>query len=201
VEALAPRLTRLDIRDEHRLHLAHEGSMDKIFEVIHRFLSGVTRFDGAKTIVDAWLEGGNLVVLSPSFERLVVPFSKLTKFIGKKDDEVARFEIDEDGSFLSWPHADAHFGWEQLLHLIDPTAALETKQKTAEFNERYGAAIRLLREERGLKQSDIAGLTDRHLRRVEHGQQAASIATLESLAQAHEMELGQYMNEIATRLK
>jgi hypothetical protein len=200
VEALASRLSWLDIRNEHRLHVAHEEKTEQIVDVIYRLLSGVAQTDGAKPIVDAWVENENLVVLPPSFERLSVPLKKLEAFIGKDSKKVRDFEIDEDGSFLYWQHADVHLGWEQLLQLVDPTAALAAKQKTVAFNQRYGAAIRSLREERGLSQTAIEGLTDRHLRRIELGQQAATTASLKALAGAHGMELSEYMNEIATRL-
>jgi hypothetical protein len=199
-EALAPRLARLDIRDAERLHLAHERGKE-VFDVIHRLLRGISQAEGATPIVDAWLEDENLVLLSPSFERLSVPLDRLSKFIGDDPEKVSNFEIDEDGSFLYWEHADVHLGWEQLLQLVDPAAAVAAKAKTAEFNRRYGAAIRALREEAGLKQSDIEGLTDRHLRRIEQGEQAVSRASLQALSAAHGMELGEYMNELARRAK
>lgn len=201
VEALAARLSLLDIRSEHRLHVAHEERAEQIAEVIHRLLIGVAKADGAKPIVDAWIEKENLVVLSPTFERLTVPLKELEELIGSDLSRAREFEIDEDGSFLYWKHADVHLGWEQLLQLIDPHRALAAKQKTEAFNRRYGAAIRTLREERGLSQSAIDGLTDRHLRRIEQGQQPATKVSLEALARAHEMELAKYMNELAKRLR
>jgi hypothetical protein len=51
-----------------------------------------------------------------------------------------------------------------------------------------------------LKQSEIAGITDRQLRRVEHGQQSASKPTLEALAKAHSMSLADYVEELAKRV-
>jgi hypothetical protein len=200
VEALASRLARLDIRDPMRFHLAHERGKD-VFGVIHRLLRGLSQVDGAAPIVDAWLEDQNLVVLAPSFERLTVPRGQLAKFLGDRREAVMQFEIDEDGSFLYWKHADVHFGWEQLLQLVDPAALLVATAKTAKFNRHYGAAIRSLRDKAGLKQSDIKGLTDRHLRRIEQGEQAVTKAAIESLASAHEMEIGAYMNELATIAK
>jgi hypothetical protein len=200
LEALAPRLARLDIRDAERLHLAHERGKE-VFDVVRRLLRGIAQADGATPIVDAWLENQDLVILSPFFERLSVPLHRLSKFLGNDREQVGDFAIDEDGSFLYWQHADVHLGWEQLLQLVDPTVAITAKAKSAEFNRRYGAAIRAFREEVGLRQADVAGLTDRHLRRIERGEQAASKAALQSLAAAHRMELGDYLNELARRAK
>lgn len=79
-------------------------------------------------------------------------------------------------------------------------AVLADRQKTQGFNEKYGVAIRSLREERGLKQSTVDGVTERHLRRVEHGQQPVSKGILEALATAHGMPLEEYPNALADRL-
>lgn len=109
------------------------------------------------------------MLLSPSFDRLSVPLKQLAKFIGTRKEQIDAFEIDEDGRFLFWPHADVHLRWEQFVRIVDPVAAVAARQRSQEFNARYGAAIRALREERGLKKADIHGVTERHVRRVEHG--------------------------------
>jgi hypothetical protein len=200
VEAMPARLLQLNIRNPHRLHLAAERSSHLMVELIYRLFRGMARADGPRSIVDAWVEIENLVLLSPGFDRLVVPRKDLAKFIGTKAEKIAAFEIDEDGRFLFWPHADVHLGWEQFVQIVDPAAAVAAKQRSHEFNERYGAAIRALREQHGLKQSDIRGVTERHLRRVEHGEQTASKGTLEALASAHGVTLDAYLRILAERL-
>lgn len=200
IEAMPSRLTQLDIRSPERLHLAAERSAEHIADLVYRLLSGITNRKGPNPIVDAWIEDEQLVLLTPSFERLAVPIEKLAKVIGTDKDEIESFEIDEDGRYLYWPHADAHYGWEQFRQLVDPTAALAAKQRSVAFNKKYGIAIRSLREDSGLKQSDIKGVTERHLRRVEHGEQAASTATLQCLADASGLSLDEYLMELASRL-
>ena len=200
VEAVASRLLRLNIRNPERLHIAADRDETSIAELIYRLVRGRAQVDGAHSIVDAWIETERLVLLSPSFVRLEVPLEKLARFIGTDQTKVGSFEIDEDGRYLHWPHADVHLGWAQLRQLIDPTAALADVQKTKKFNQRYGAAIRSRREELGLKQADIHGVTERQLRRVEHGEQAASKATLEALAKAHSQSLEEYLDVLAKRM-
>jgi hypothetical protein len=200
IEAMASRLTQLDIRTPERLHLAAERSSERVADLVYRLLSGITQRNGPELIVDAWIEGEQLVLLSASFDRLAVPLEKLSKSIGTYKDEVESFEIDEDGRFLYWPHADAHFGWDQCRQLIDPTAALAAKQRSRAFNEEYGTAIRALRESAGLRQSDVKGVTERHLRRIEHGEQAASKAVLEALADAMGTSLEDCLKEIASQM-
>ncbi len=200
VEAVPSRLVQLHIRNPHRLHVAAQRDHRAISDLVYRLVSGMAQSDGANPIVDAWVEAAQLVVLSPSFDRLSVPLESLAKYIGSESSKVAAFEIDEDGRFLHWPHSDAHLGWEQLRQIVDPASALADRQKSEHFNRQYGAAIRSLRAEQGLKQSDIAGVTDRHLRRVEHGEQSASKETLDTLAKAHGMTLAEYLEELAKRL-
>ena len=199
VESVASRLPQLDIRDAHRIHIAREEDPDLISEILYRLVSAMAQSKKAPTILDAWVEGEQLVLLSARFERLPVTLKKLEKYIGKAKAKVRQFEIDEDGKFLFWPHADAHLGWEQVMQIVDPTTAVAAKKKTDDFNRKYGGAIRSLREEAELKQAAIAGLTERHLRRIEQGKQAATSAALKSLAKAHGMSIEDYMKKLASR--
>lgn len=197
VEAITSRIVSLGVRHPRRLHIAREDTPAAVSGVIHRVITGMAQRDGPKRIADAWIEHGELVMLSPRFERMAVPLSKIVKYIGDDPARQKDFEIDEDGSFLYWPHVDVHLGWEQCLQAIDPVAALAAQDRTTEFNTRYGAAVRRLRAEHGLTQADIHGLTERHLRRVEKGQCTASKATLNALAAAHGFSLAEYMKEVA----
>lgn len=201
VEAVTSRILSLGVRHPRRLHIAREDTPDAVSGVIHRVIAGMAQSDGPKRIADAWIEHGELVMLSPRFERMSVPLSEVVKYIGDPPGRRKDFEIDEDGSFLYWPHADVHLGWEQCLQVIDPAAALAAQDRTTEFNTRYGAAIRRLREEHELTQADIDGLTERHLRRIEKGQCAASKATLDVLAISHDLSLAEYMKQIAKRVE
>ncbi len=200
-EAIPDKLLKLNVRTPQKLHLAHEKSGEKIEAIISRFLTGSYSSDANYRIVDAWIEGADLVLLSPSFHRMRIPLEKLESKIGSKPEKIRAFEIDEDGSFLYWSHADVHLGFEQFQHLVDPMALLRAKQKNQEYNRNYGAAIKQLRIENELKQTDIQGVTARNLRRVEKGELAASSALLKSLSKAHKMELKQYLKEIALRFR
>ena len=164
---------------------------------VNRVISGLTQTSGPTRIADAWLEGELIVLLSPEFERLVVPLEKLTGLLGSHAKRIREFELDADGSFLFWPHADVYLGWEQARQLVEPTAALAAQQRSVDFNVKYGAAIRSVREQAELRQADINGVTERNLRRVEKGELRASQATLRSLATAHQQPLNAYLDELA----
>lgn len=197
VEAIPSRVVRLGVRNAERIHIAREHTPSTISGLLCRVIMGMVQQDGPHRIADAWIEHEQLVLLAPSFVRIVIPLAKLQKFVGDKIEDVANFHIDEDGSFLYWPHADVHMGWDQFQTLIDPAAAFIAKLKTSDFTRRYGEAIRSFRESRGLRQADVAGLTERHLRRVEKGEIMASKSTLEALATAHHLPLNAYLKELA----
>jgi hypothetical protein len=200
VEAISSRVPRLNIRDAQRLHIARERNPQRVSAIIGRAIEGIAWGKERRTIVDAWVEDDYLVVLFSAFERIKVPLSKLSNEMGTGKGAIRAFEIDEDGSFLYWPHADVHLGPDQLHAMVDPTSAVVLGRKSRRFDREYGQAIRALREERRLNQTAIEGVTDRHLRRIEHGQLAPTSGVLECLAKAHGMDICQYMAELAKRL-
>lgn len=199
VAAIASRLLPLNIRNPKRIHIVVQRDQNKIEGLLYRLFSGMIEGHDSHSIVDAWIENQQLVLLSPQFARLEIPLEKLARFVGTVKTQVSDFEIDEDGRFLYWPHSDAHLGWTQFEQLIDPAKVISATKKTEQYNQRYGEAIRGFRESAGLKQSDIRGITDRQLRRVEHGQQTASKGVLEALARAHSLSLADYVEQLAKR--
>ena len=63
-------------------------------------------------------------------------------------------------------------------------------------DSRYGAAIAKLRLRMGLKQSEIKGLSEKQVRRIEKGERTTNDA-LRRLAAAHRMDLESYLRELA----
>ena len=67
------------------------------------------------------------------------------------------------------------------------------------YGREYGAAIARLRHEHGLKQTDIQGISERQLRRIERSGDV-SVQNLNVLADAHGMKLDRYLHAIAESL-
>ena len=149
------------------------------------------------SIVDAYLVGSTLVVRGPYLRVLHVPVVSVPVLRDLPIEALQNFEIDPDGAFLHWPSADIHLGWDQVLQVVDPLESHKARQRSADFNRRYGAAIRKLRDEAGISQTQVKGITDRHLRRVEQGACRATAKVLRNLATAHGMELNAYMDNLA----
>ena len=65
----------------------------------------------------------------------------------------------------------------------------------------YGDAIRRLREQHELRQSDVEGMDERHVRRIEKGESPTTHSALDKLAQSHGMSLGDYLDALAAEFE
>lgn len=196
--AVADRLAWLNVRNEERVFFVSEDG-EKEESVAQRLLLALDRVGEDRRIVDAWWEGTTLVVMSPTpagFRKLRLPLEKLPVLQKLSERKRQGFQIDAEGLFLHWPAGDIHLGWEQFECAVDPAASLRVRQQSEAFNRAYGVAIRKLRREKGLRQSDIAGLTARQVGRIEAGQRA-TLSALRKLAQAHGMGIDEYMAQLA----
>jgi hypothetical protein len=198
MEAMPSTINNLNVRDPKRIHIATRHSDDVAEALIFRTICG---FAGkySDRIIDAWWEGDEFVILTPEFIRIPIHAQKLAHFIGADKQRLVEFEIDSDGSFVYWPHADVHLGWEQFACMVDDIAANTLRSFRSTFDKSYGSRIRKLREESGLRQSDIEGLTPRQIGRIESGECRATRSALAKLAAAHEMSLVDYLRVLAEK--
>ena len=200
--AVVDRMTWLDVRDASRIHFVEA---DKAGEesLAERFLLGLDSNDDERRVFDAWWEEDTLVVVSPcrtGFKKIRAPLSKLPALKEYPRRTLENFHIDEDGIFIFWPQLDVHLGWEQFVTAVAPQARLRAKQQSDAFNRAYGLAIRKLRTQNGLRQSDIEGLTPRQVGRIERGECRATHTALTKFADAHQITLSEYMDRIATTM-
>jgi hypothetical protein len=200
LEALAERITRLDIRNPRRIHFANTASIEDEKQLAERLLLALGSEAPSERVIDAWPEGDCFVVISPKFQRIHVPLSRLRPLAALSRRALNSFEIDDEGAFVHWPGPDIHLGWQQFVQTADEETFLAARQKTAGFNRRYGAAMRGFREQAGLRQADISGLSARQAGRIERGECRATHAALEKYAEAHDLSVSQYMEKIAGQL-
>ena len=206
VQSLPERVSKLDVRDPHRMHISAAPNEKTQLELVARLVSGLGASgldDGAASacILDAWWEGGELVLLSPMFDRLRVPRAKLAQLVSTRvhdsDTHWANFRIQRNGAYIHWPEDDIHMSWDGLAQLVDDSLRMKALQQESAFNRRYGSALRFVRKQSGLSQHQIAGLTDRHVRRIEAGEQRATSSALEAYASALGTELAALMADLA----
>jgi DNA-binding transcriptional regulator YiaG len=114
-------------------------------------------------------------------------------------DQRSLFEVSDSGSRIHWPKADVDLDLDGIRYWADPQFRRAKQKQAREAAKSYGAAIRALRTELGLKQSAIPGLSEREIRRLEAGERQPHASTLETLAAAHGMTLETYLAALAAR--
>jgi histone H3/H4 len=110
---------------------------------------------------------------------------------------ISRFELDEDGSFLYWPEHDLHLGVSQLLQAVDPSYLADIEIRRLPGSTAVGAAITRMREERGLRQRDIPGLSERQVRRIEKAISRLSGDAANRFAAAFQMKVVHFLEQVA----
>lgn len=103
-------------------------------------------------IVDACLLGRTLHLLHGDSSFRGFPLDQVPTLRDLEMDELGRFEVDADGSFLYWPAADVHLGVSQLLQPVDPSILADVEVRRYPASAAMGAFIAELRENRGLRQ-------------------------------------------------
>jgi len=91
---------------------------------------------------------------------------------------------------------DIHLDLDSVRSALDPDFRDQRAAQRVKHDVNFGKAIATLRQEQGLRQSDIAGLSERQLRRIERGARA-SVSALRSLAASHDLDLNDYLNAVA----
>lgn len=162
-----------------------------------------------KRVLNAWRHGSEhhliagasalddkLMVLSCALDKYEVKFDDIPALKRIAKNERRHFTIAENGSYIHWPVDDIHLDLETFRIAVDPAYREEAVGRRAVHDRRYGAAIGTLRQRVGLRQSDIEGLSDRQVRRIEGGERT-SVQALRLLAAAHRMDFSEYLNELA----
>ena len=197
-EALPDHMVTLGVKDPSRVHVHTTRDHGDTDLFLGRLVSAVENDRPEHRIVDAyWLGDTFAVVEAPNLAKMMVSIQDIKCLRSRSPDDLANFEIDDDGSFVYWPSIDVHLGWEQFAQAADPAAFVRAQQESEQFNKKYGSAIRQLREGSRLKQSDIAGLTARQVGRIERGECRATRNALSKLAEAHSRPLSVYLAQLA----
>lgn len=154
----------------------------------------------ADLIADAAVVDGHLYVRNCALEELQIPLTEIDALNSLSTVERTIFEVDDDGSFLYWPAGDVHLDLEALRCVIDPGFIDNQRAASIKDDRRYGKAIAQYRKKCGLSQSNIEGLTDRQVRRIEQGDTRPNEKSLRILARTHGISLGDYLDRLAENL-
>jgi hypothetical protein len=163
-----------------------------------RFLWAWARGIESHIIANATAFDDRLVVRNCLLKSFEIGFDTYPALARIAPSARSSFEIDPDGMFLHWSDADVHLTMEDVLLAKNPALRARARAARLQDSRAFGAAVRSLREEHGLTQSRIPGLSPRHVRRIEQGFIPGDEA-LQRLAAAHRMDPDQYL-EVVTEL-
>jgi len=179
-------------RPDERIHATRDSG------AVRRLIVSLVRPEPVLGIVDAYVLGNALHVVTGDFAFRSFPLDRVPGLDRLGDTAARELEIDEDGSYLHWPAGDLHVGVSQLLQAVDP-AYLADIAIERYSNDQTGAALRSIREEKRIRQSDIPGLSERQVRRIEDGISRLRAETARKFSAAFAMSLGDLLDEIARR--
>ncbi len=175
--------------------LVHNGS-DLPKRVINAWSMGAEE----QLIADATVIGDRLLIFSCGMEKFEVPFLSMPALKCIPTDRRGSFLIADDGSYIYWESADIHLDLDAFRDAIDSTCKHKFEALKSTHDRFFGKAIASLRKKHKLRQSDITGLSERQVRRIELGE-GTKIDTLNLLAKAHNMELDDYLNAVASSIR
>jgi hypothetical protein len=151
-------------------------------------------------IAHAYVEGNSLHVIDCNLRSWQIPFNQIPALSDIRINDLADFELDEDGSYLYWKAADVHLDMEALRSVVDSTLREQIKARTLIHDKKFGQAIAKVRKEFSLTQKDIPSVSDRQVRRIEKGDRPRS-KTLQHLAEAHGLTLSDYLEKLAEAME
>jgi hypothetical protein len=151
-------------------------------------------------IADARFVEGCLVLLSCSGKTYEIELSNISALSKAPENTVRNFEVERDGSYVYWPGLDVHLDMGTVHNLCDPSYEERANHDRIQSDELFGKAIAKVRQMHHLRQSDVRGLSERQVRRIEFGSRPR-VSSLNLLAKAHHLSPNQYLDEVAREIQ
>ena len=112
---------------------------------------------------------------------------------------LSHFVIDSAGSYLYWPDRDVHMGPSQMLQAVDPMYLADVEIRRYEM-EKISLALLDMRNDLQLKQTEILGLSERHVRRLEREETRLTVDAASTFASAFGLTLSEFLDELSERI-
>jgi len=166
-------------------------------DVLRRVIVANARGASDRLIASAEVVSGKLLVWSCEPRLYECSVAAVPALAALPEKSLTRFTVSSSGSRLHWADRDIDLDLDTIRYHADPAFRASADKEARRRAQRYGRGIRALREQRGIRQSEIAGLTDREVRRLEAGETQPHSATLGKLAFAHHMSVDEYLAAVA----
>ena len=201
-------LAVMDVPEQAALHLASALRLHKPDQrlrvcrdpsVVKRLVIALKRPAAWEGILDAYVLEDSLVLVLGDLSVRTFPVGKLPKVACFPPAVLDNFEIDSAGSFLYWPDRDVHMGPSQMLQAVDPAYLAEVEIRRYEM-ENVSRALADMRNDRLLKQTQILGLSERHVRRLEKEKARLTVDAATRFASAFGLSLSGFIDELSARI-
>ena len=167
--------------------------------VVKRLVIALKRPAPWEGILDAYILEDSLVVVLGDMSARQFPIRKLPR-IGCFEPAVLRhFVIDSAGSYLHWPDRDVHMGPSQMLQAVDPMYLADVEIRRYQM-ENVSRALVDMRHDRRLRQTDVPGLSERHVRRLEKEEVRLTVEAATRFADAFGLTLSELLDELSERI-
>ena len=180
-------------KPDQRLHVCRDPS------VVKRLVIALKRPVPWEGILDAYVLKDSLVVVLGDMSVRKFPVGRLPKVRRFEPALVRRFVIDSSGSYLHWPDPDVHMGASQMLQAVDPAYLADVEIRRYEM-ENVSQALLDMRRDGQLKQTEIPGLSERHVRRLEREEMRLTVEAANKFACALELTLPEFLDELSGRI-
>lgn len=180
-------------KPDHRMHVTRDTG------AVKRVLLSFARDEGWEAILDAYVLRDQLVVVLGDFRIAEFPGERIPGLGGQVALSRSEFEIDSSGSFLYWPSRDLHLGASQLLQAVDPMHLADVEIRRY-ATSKISTALLAVRDEAGLRQSDIDGLSERQVRRLEKEESRFTAEAAKSYASALGCSLDEFLARLSRRI-
>ena len=167
--------------------------------VVKRLVIALTRPTPWEGILDAYVLEESLVVVLGDMSAREFPIRKLPKVRGFEPAALGHFVIDSAGSYLYWPDRDVYMGPSQMLQAVDPMYLSDVEICRYEMESVSGVLL-AMRNGRQLKQTEIPGLSERHVRRLEKENVRLTVDAATKFASAFELTLSAFLDELSERI-
>lgn len=181
-------------KPDRRLHVTRDCRS------LRRLLIASRRAVPMEGMVDAYVVKEELVLVLGDLTVRSFPRRELPGVGHLSESCFSDFGIDPDGSYLRWSAEDVDLGVSGILQAVDPMYLADVEIDRLS-REDTGKALRRMREERGLRQRDVAGLSERQVRRLEKGTSRLTADAARDFAEAFGLSLDRFLEVLGSEMR
>lgn len=135
----------------------------------------------------------SMILVRGNFEKLLVPFSTFQISGDRTKPDFKKFTVTDHGQTIALGDYEASV--ESLLYEFDPEFRKHLKKERSKKDKSFGACLRRLRLQKGLKQTDFPEIDEKEIGRIERGEVTKPHqTTLEKIASTLGVDVEEILN-------